>query len=358
MFVHSQSQWNTGSVPLDYEMFSTQEITHAEHVAPYTMVHNDISQYWSRNHKSCWIICALIVNVYASSVQSREGKGNWTITGGCASKCGSCQVWSSSPLEATTIQAEVRQPGRQRISTQTVRRRLHRAGLRSRRPAVVPDMNAGHERHRLAWCRHRRRWNRNQWGNVLFSDESRFCLQKNDGRVRVWRRRGERNARACVVPKKAHFGGGIMVWGGITAHGKTDLVIVDGNLNSRRYIDEILRPVVVPYVQNMRQGALFQDDNARPHRARIVDAYLQQEQITRMDWPACSPDLNPIEHAWDQLGRAVQTRLNVNSTRADLRRFLLEEWDRLPQNNIQRLIHSMRRRCAECIAAGGGPTHY
>ena len=50
-----------------------------------------------------------------------------------------------------------------------------------------------------------------------------------------------------------------------------DLVIVDGNLNSRRYIDEILRPVVVPYVQNMGQGALFQDDNARPHRARIVD---------------------------------------------------------------------------------------
>ena len=108
-----------------------------------------------------------------------------------------------------------------------------------------------------------------------------------------------------------------------------DLVIVDGNLNSRRYIDEILRPVVVPYVQNMGQGALFQDDNARPHRARIVDAYLQ-EQITRVDWPACSPDLNPIEHAWNQLGRAVQTRLNVDSTRADLRRLLLEEWDRLP----------------------------
>ena len=73
-----------------------------------------------------------------------------------------------------------------------------------------------------------------------------------------------------------------MVWGGITAHGKTDLVIFDGNLNSRRYIDEILRPVVVPYVQNMGQGALFQDDNARPHRVRIVDAYLQQEQITML----------------------------------------------------------------------------
>ena len=97
-----------------------------------------------------------------------------------------------------------------------------------------------------------------------------------------------------------------------------------------------------------------------PHRARIVDAYLQQEQITRVDWPACSPDLNPIEHAWDQLGRAVQTRLNMDSTRADLRRFLLEEWDMLPQNIIQHLIHIMRRRCAEWLlpVVVPRPTHY
>ena len=104
----------------------------------------------------------------------------------------------------------------------------------------------------------------------------------------------------------------------------------------------------------MEPSALLQDDNARPHRVRIVDAYLQQQHITRID----SPDLNPIEHVWDQLGRVVQARLNVNSTCADLRRFLVEEWDRLPQDNVQRLVHSMRRRCAACIAARGGPTHY
>ena len=108
----------------------------------------------------------------------------------------------------------------------------------------------------------------------------------------------------------------------------------------------------------MEPSALLQDDNARPHRVMIVDAYLQQQHITRIDWPACSPDLNPIEHVWDQLGRAVQARLNVNSTRADLRMFLVEEWDRLPQDNVQRMVHSMRRRCAACIAARGGPTHY
>ena len=116
-------------------------------------------------------------------------------------------------VTATTIQSEVRQPGRQRVSTQTIRRRLHHAGLRSRRPAIVPDMNVEHKRRQLAWCRHRRRWNRNQWGNMLFSDELRLCLKKNDGRMRVWRRRGERSARVCTLPKTAFNGGSIMVWG-------------------------------------------------------------------------------------------------------------------------------------------------
>ncbi len=259
---------------------------------------------------------------------------------------------------STVIQQEVQQPGRPRVSRSTIRRRLHNAGLRSRRPATVPDMTPDHERIRLAWCRHRRRWNQIQWGNILFSDESRFCLKKNDGRVRVWRRRGERHARACVQAKKAFHGGSVMVWAGITARGKTPLVIVNGNLNAQVYIDQILRPVVVPFIANMEQGAVLQDDNARPHRARVVDTFLQQQQITRMDWPACSPDLNPIEHMWDQLGRAVRLRLTVHSTMADLRRFLLEEWDRIPMNNVQRLVHSMRRRCIACIAAEGGPTAY
>ena len=108
----------------------------------------------------------------------------------------------------------------------------------------------------------------------------------------------------------------------------------------------------------MGQDAVFMDDNVCPHRARILDTCLRQHHVTRMDWPACSPDLNPIEHVWDQLGRAVRQRLNINSTLVDLRRYMLEEWDRLPMANLQRLIHSMRIRCDACIAAAGGATRY
>jgi transposase len=50
------------------------------------------------------------------------------------------------------------------------------------------------------------------------------------------------------------------------------------------------------------------DDNARPHRSRAVTAYLQSEAVTSVPWPAMSPNLNPIEHIWDMLGRCIQAR--------------------------------------------------
>ena len=65
-----------------------------------------------------------------------------------------------------------------------------------------------------------------------------------------------------------------------------------------------------------------------------------------------------IDHLWDQLGRAVHVRMHAQSTLANLRRFLVEEWDRLPENSVQRVVNSMRRRCESCVAAAGGPTRY
>ena len=92
----------------------------------------------------------------------------------------------------------------------------------------------------------------------LFSDESRVCLHKNDGRVQVWRRRGERPTAACVKGRKAFNGGSVMVWAGVNLHGKARLVFVDGNLNARRYIDEILVPVAQPHLIQIGPNAVFQ----------------------------------------------------------------------------------------------------
>ncbi|GFV53485.1 transposable element Tcb2 transposase [Trichonephila clavipes] len=88
-----------------------------------------------------------------------------------------------------------------------------------------------------------------------------------------------------------------MVWGGISIGERTDLHIIrKGTLTGRRYADEILRPHVIPYAEAIGDSFVFQDDNSRPHRDRLVENMLEAETIQRMEWPACSTDLNPIEH--------------------------------------------------------------
>ncbi|GFX31064.1 transposable element Tcb2 transposase [Trichonephila clavipes] len=89
------------------------------------------------------------------------------------------------------------------------------------------------------------------------------------------------------------------------------------------------------------------DANARPHRANIVDECLLSEDITRMDWPAYSPDLNPIEHVWDMLGRRIAARQLPPTCLLELRRALLDEWCNIPQDQIDNLILSMPRRYGE-----------
>ena len=148
-----------------------------------------------------------------------------------------------------------------------------------------------------------------------------------------------------------------MVWAGVTADRRTDLVVVPGILTGQRYIDEILRPHVVPFLRLMGNNGIFQDDNARPHRARIVDGFLQANNMRHLEWPAMSPDLSCIEHVWDVLGRAVQKRMTTQHYGRSPH-FLGEEWQRIPQATIWKLVFSTLKRLIECRDNRGGYTHY
>ena len=149
-----------------------------------------------------------------------------------------------------------------------------------------------------------------------------------------------------------------MVWAGISEHHRTPLYHVQGNLNGQVYRDQILRPLAVPMLRQIGPGAVLQDDNAPPHRARLVNAFLQQQQVVRMNWPACSPDMNPIEHAWDLLGRRVRENHAPPANLQQLLGLLQQEWQAIPQADLANLIHSMRARCNECHQNRGSYTHY
>ena len=95
---------------------------------------------------------------------------------------------------------------------------------------------------------------------------------------------------------------------------------------------------------------MFQDDNARPHRGHIVNDFVRVNNINRMDWPANSPDLNPIENLWDKLARRTY-RDNPPQTIPQLRHHLAQEWQNIPQATIRRCVGSMRKRCKEFVNA-------
>ncbi len=150
-----------------------------------------------------------------------------------------------------------------------------------------------------------------------------------------------------------------MVWGGICLDGRTDLVVIDGGaLTALRYRDEVLEPVVGPFAGALGQDFVLMHDNARPHTARVVQAYLEQEGINVMEWPARSPCLNQIAHLWDILQRRVLGRQNPPATVQALTAALREEWNGINQVSVRRLIRSMPRRCRECIQSHGGHTSY
>ena len=115
---------------------------------------------------------------------------------------------------------------------------------------------------------------------------------------------------------------------------------------------------VRPYAGAVGENFILMNDNAHAHRACITDQYVKQATIVRMEWPARSPDLNPIEHAWDMLQTAVSSCPVQPASIQELRQALLEEWDQIPPYKIRRLISSMLRRRQAVIEARGHHTHY
>ena len=149
-----------------------------------------------------------------------------------------------------------------------------------------------------------------------------------------------------------------MVWAEICHDGCTQLKIVQGTLNAVKYRDDILEPIVLPFLPQRNLDHAFQHDNAKCHVARVCQGFLNQNHIRILPWPALPSDLSPIEHLWDELGRRVCHRKHPTETLHELCDALGHEWKNIPQAFIQRLIGSMHRRCEAVIAARDGHARY
>ncbi|GFX10929.1 transposable element Tcb1 transposase [Trichonephila clavipes] len=227
---------------------------------------------------------------------------------------------------------------------------LRHIGVYARRPVRCVLLTTNHCRLPLTWRRQHALWTPQHWSCVMFFDESRFSLQSDYRRTLIWRAPGTCYYQESPIERHRYGGAGWLVWGGIILGFGTYLDVQSVTMTGHICRDVILEQHVRLFRRAMGAEFLFMDDNTRLHRVNIVDESLQSEDINRMDWPAYSPDLNPIEHVWDMLGRRIGARQPPPTCLPELRRALLDEWCNIPQDKIDNLILSLPMRCKACIA--------
>ncbi|GFT64257.1 transposable element Tc1 transposase [Trichonephila clavipes] len=146
-----------------------------------------------------------------------------------------------------------------------------------------------------------------------------------------------------------------MVWDVILYHGRSNLLRIEGNLNSNRYVREMLQPEVVSFLQGIPE-AIFQEYNACPHIAKTVRDFCSTQHTQLLPWPAYSPDMSPIEHVWDLVDRCLARDPHPTASKDEILLHIQAIWNSLPQTDIQNLFDSMPSRITAFISERGNYT--
>jgi len=169
---------------------------------------------------------------------------------------------------------------------------------------------------KLQWAKEHKDWSINQWYKVLFSDESKFEIFGGKRRQYVRRRIDERMINQCVIPTVKHGGGSVTVWGCFAGDKVGDLVRIEGIMDKTRYHNILQRHAFPCGKRLVGRGFIFQQDNDLKHTSKLCKKYIaskeKQKELTYMNWPPQSPDLNPIELLWDELDRNVRKMRPTN----------------------------------------------
>lgn len=269
----------------------------------------------------------------------------------CASKANRRCPWYDIPIAA----------GLSHVSYYAVRYALRKAGFRRRAARRKPPISEKNRVDRLRFAEEHRHWTQEQWEKILWSDETWVTAGRHT-KTYITRRQGEEWDPTCIVEREQRKGGW-MFWGCFNASQKGPSVFWEkewGSITSESYCQHIV-PVIEGWIRlNEREGRhlTFMQDNARAHWAAATREELRQRSIELIDWPAYSPDLNPIEMVWNKMKNYIQEHFGEKMSYDRLRAAVKEAWEAVPQSYLTELIQEMPKRCQAVIDARGMHTRY
>lgn len=245
------------------------------------------------------------------------------------------------------------------VSKRTIRRAIKKTGLKNHIAVVKPFISDKNAAARVKWCQERLHWTSRDWMKVCWSDESAVEVRGTGTRVtRVWRMKGERFNQDCIAPSFKSGRQSVMMWGCFIGNKLGPLVLCpEGKMNAVKYC-KVLEENFLGFWNALDKDAVFMEDGASIHRAKYSKAWRAENNINSLEWPAQSPDLNPIENLWQQLKIAVEKR--GPRTKEELLVALQEEWKKFGDNKkvLKNLVKSMRTRVRGVIEAKGKHTKY
>lgn len=267
------------------------------------------------------------------------------------------KIKANRRISAHAVKIEIEKELGITLHANTIRNRAHEVGLFGRVARKKPFVNKANRAKRLKYAKEMLDKPLGFWETVIWSDESKFNLFGSDGKIIVWRMPGEEFDPKCTIPTVKHGGGSVMVWGCCTRNGIGELHILERTMD-RFYYRDILERSLLPSIAKFKFAGEFSfvHDNDPKHTSGLVKNWLKEKKIQVLPWPSFSPDLNPIEHVWDELERRVKKRQPRNIQ--ELQKVLKEEWNNLGPDILHKLIDSVPNRLYECVKMKGYPTRY
>jgi transposase len=243
------------------------------------------------------------------------------------------QVRQNPRLSAKKLAGTFQTGGGKVLSRRTVNRILNKEKLFSNTAVRKPLLKSDYIKRRK-WCKERLDWSTERWKLVIFSDESNFEVINRKSRIKVRRMVGERFLKHNIQSRIQGGGGSVGIWGCISGHGSGVCQVYSGRMNQHNYKD-VLENNLIPSIEvfySPDDPWIFQQDGAPCHTANSIKAWLAENGVVQLPWPARSPDLNPIENIWSWMDHQLSF-LEIKSL-DELKDALHQTWLKIPSGVI------------------------